>query len=112
MLIPIISRKKKALPPRAQARRTTSFQASIEHQRGTMAFQKRETWTEADLDALPPGESDDFDRKSGKGYIDNLGAFLDTIAKAASAFLNSGGGSLILGVSEPVPKRVEWSRLA
>ncbi len=64
-----------------------------------MPYQKKERWTEADIDALPVGEHDYFERKSGIA-VRNRNAFIETLAKAGSAFLNSGGGSLILGVSD------------
>lgn len=60
---------------------------------------KRERWREADLDALPTGEHDYFERKSGQifGATDQL---LGTLTKAISAFANSGGGHLVLGVAD------------
>jgi hypothetical protein len=70
--------------------------AALQHQRGMMLLQKREQWGEDDLDGLPAGEHDYFERKSGQGFLQDRGAFLNSVAKAASAFLNSGGGSLIL----------------
>jgi hypothetical protein len=36
---------------------------------------KRERWTEADVDNLPAGEHDDFDRKSGR-LLGNQDEFL------------------------------------
>jgi len=60
---------------------------------------KRERWTEADIYALPNGEHDYFDRKSGK-LLSDRDHFLGTLAKAASAFANSGGGHLLLGVGD------------
>jgi hypothetical protein len=66
-----------------------------------MTFVKRENWTEAQLAELPTGEHDYFDRKSGKLFdVSDRNALLDTLAKAASAFANSGGGHLILGVTD------------
>ncbi len=60
---------------------------------------KRERWTEADIDALPVGEHDFFDRKSGQLFA-NKEALQAALAKALSAFANSGGGHLILGVDD------------
>jgi hypothetical protein len=60
---------------------------------------KRDRWTEAEVDALPPGEHDYFERKSGKLLAD-VDELRGTLAKAASAFANSGGGHLILGVAD------------
>src|SRR5947209_7489241 len=65
-----------------------------------MSIAKRERWTEADIDALPAGEHDYFDRKSGKLFRGNRGELLATLAKAISAFANSGGGHLVLGVDD------------
>jgi len=60
---------------------------------------KRERWTEAELEDLPTEKPDVFDRKSGKLFEDQA-KFLDSVAKALSAFANSGGGSLIIGVDD------------
>lgn len=60
---------------------------------------KREKWTEFELFSLPSEEPDEFDRKAGK-LFDDQGKFLDSVAKALSAFANSGGGSLIIGVND------------
>jgi Putative DNA-binding domain len=60
---------------------------------------KREQWTEEDLQNLPLGESDLFERKSAR-LFDDRNKFYDAVAKALSAFANSGGGSLILGVQD------------
>lgn len=69
----------------------------------------RESWSEAQVLALPDGEHNFFERKSGSLWADrgNLNAKL---AKALSAFANSGGGHLILGqqddgVFDGVPER-------
>jgi hypothetical protein len=60
---------------------------------------KRERWTEQDLDALPSGEHDYFERKSGALFQDNQ-QLLGALAKAVSAFANSGGGHLLLGLRD------------
>ena len=59
---------------------------------------KKERWTEAQVVALPAGEHDYFDRKSG-AMLENSG-FREKCAKALSAFANSGGGHLVLGVCD------------
>lgn len=64
-----------------------------------MSAVKRERWTEADVDALPPGEHDYFERKSGL-LFDDEAALLAKVAKAASAMANSGGGHILLGVED------------
>jgi hypothetical protein len=48
---------------------------------------------------LPAGEQDYFERKSGHLFDGDMGDLLGTIAKALSAFSNSGSGHLILGVA-------------
>jgi hypothetical protein len=58
----------------------------------------RDRWNEDEVSALPPGEHDYFERKGGallakENYRDSLG-------KAVSAFANSGGGYLLLGVQD------------
>ncbi|MGY2983385.1 AlbA family DNA-binding domain-containing protein [Bradyrhizobium sp. USDA 4508] len=66
-----------------------------------MTFVKRENWTEEQVTELPTGEHDYFERKSGKLFdVSDRNSLLDTLAKAASAFANSGGGHLILGVTD------------
>lgn len=62
-----------------------------------MSFIKKEKWTETELDALPAGEHDYFERKSGALYADK-GEFLGKLAKTISALANTGGGYIILGV--------------
>jgi hypothetical protein len=59
---------------------------------------KKERWSEEEVLLLPAGELDYFDRKSGA--IVNDSDFQKKLAKALSAFANSGGGSLILGVRD------------
>src|ERR1043165_6738328 len=57
---------------------------------------KKEIWRESDLAALPEGEQDYFERKSGQLFESS--DWRDNLAKAVSAFANSGGGHLIIGV--------------
>ena len=56
-------------------------------------FVKKEQWTEEEVLALPAGEHDYFERKSGLLFDDPAGRnkLYDALAKAASAFANSGG---------------------
>ncbi len=61
-----------------------------------MSTTKKDRWTEADVLALPSGEHDYFDRKSGQILADPQ--YRDKLSKALSAFANSGGGHLIIGV--------------
>jgi hypothetical protein len=75
------------------------------------ASPKRLRWKEDDVADLPEGEHDYFDRKSG-ALFDDPGALLGTLGKAASAFSNSGGGHLVLGVADDgsfdgVPPRIK-----
>lgn len=60
----------------------------------------RDSWTEADVLGLATEEPDTFDRKSGMLLNGDKNAFYDALAKAASAFANSGGGLLVLGVED------------
>jgi hypothetical protein len=61
---------------------------------------KRPQWTEDEVLALPPGQEHDyFDRKSG-AVLDDVQKFRSALARHASAFANSGGGSLILGMTD------------
>jgi hypothetical protein len=63
-----------------------------------MSIPKRERWTEGDVLALPSGEHEYFDRKSGALLSDK--DFEKDLAKALSAFSNSGGGHLLIGVRD------------
>lgn len=58
----------------------------------------RTNWTLSDINALPTGEHDFFDRKSGKLLQDP--EFRQTLAKVFSALANSGGGHIVLGVAD------------
>ena len=58
----------------------------------------KERWTEQDVMTLPHGEHDYFERKAGQIVKDP--AFRDKLAKALSAFANSGGGHIIFGVRD------------
>lgn len=58
----------------------------------------REKWTEQEILALPKGEHDYFERKSGALYDDLQ--FREKLAKPISALANSGGGHIILGVED------------
>ena len=56
----------------------------------------KDTWTEQDIRAMPEGEHDYFERKAGALF--EQPHFRDSLAKAISAFANSGGGHILLGV--------------
>ncbi|NUS21118.1 MAG: ATP-binding protein [Mesorhizobium sp.] len=60
---------------------------------------KRESWSEKDILALPGQEPETFERKGGRLFNDQEN-FLRAVAKALSAFANSGGGILVLGVDD------------
>ncbi len=60
---------------------------------------KRNSWSEVEVNDLGAEESDRLERKAGALFQDK-NAFLNSLAKAASAFSNSGGGSLVLGVGD------------
>jgi hypothetical protein len=89
------------LPPSSNVTiryRATSSVITITRQDKTMDFVKKQRWTEAEIAALPDGEHDYFDRKSGRKLSDPN--FEKDLAKALCAFANSGGGSFILGVED------------
>ena len=58
----------------------------------------KERWTEAQVEALPNGEHDFFERKSGVLVSDP--EFRKDMGKAISALANSGGGHIVLGVRD------------
>jgi Putative DNA-binding domain len=95
-LYPQLARLKSRIRP-VQRLRSIRVDYTISRQRKELHIVTRERWTEAELEALPAEEPDVFERKAGK-LFDEKGEFLDTVAKALSAFANSGGGSLIIGV--------------
>jgi hypothetical protein len=63
-----------------------------------MSVPKRDRWSEDDVLALPVGEHDYFDRKSG--MLLASADFRKDTAKALCAFANSGGGHLVIGVED------------
>jgi hypothetical protein len=65
-----------------------------------LAFTKKERWTEDEIVGLPAGEHDYFERKAGALVVAGGNDLLDALGKAASAFSNSGGGHLILGLTD------------
>jgi hypothetical protein len=100
-MLPTLSNRKSqaATRPMRGRFRSQSTVTALIRQDINMNAMKRDRWSESDLDALPAGEHDYFERKSGRLFDeeDNLRAAL---AKALSAFANSGGGHLILGVDD------------
>jgi hypothetical protein len=88
------------LPPTVlRGRQTAAAVAALARQDNGEASAVRDRWTEADVKGLPAGEHDYFDRKSG-AIFDDTEKLKGTLAKALSAFANSGGGSLVLGVKD------------
>src|SRR5215207_10003658 len=80
-------------PPTADVATRRLLGAVLRREDVRMAMVKRESWAEAEVLAFPAGEHDYFDRKAS--------AFIETresIAKAISAFANSGGGHVLIGV--------------
>jgi hypothetical protein len=63
-----------------------------------MAMRKKERWLESEIVALPEGEHDYFERKGGQ-FLTHSG-YREDLCKAVSAFANSGGGHLIIGVAD------------
>jgi Putative DNA-binding domain len=92
-----------AIRTRARARGPTFFRTAsgatlLLRQDQTMTGPKRERWTEQDVTALPKGEHDYFDRKSGRLLTSS--DFRKDLGKVVSAFANSGGGYVVLGVED------------
>lgn len=58
----------------------------------------KEKWTESEIKALPKGEHDYFERKSGDLIEQTF--FRDKMSIAVSALANSGGGHILLGVRD------------
>src|SRR5262245_40987121 len=83
--------------PRERHSLTHGQAATILMQSGVtgMGFLK-EKWSEAEVLALPDGEHNYFDRKSG-ALLGNPHNFQEQFAKALSALANSGGGHIIFG---------------
>lgn len=59
---------------------------------------KKERWSELEVLDLPTGELEYFERKSGT-LFSNEANLRHTLGKALSAFANSGGGNIVLGVN-------------
>ena len=59
---------------------------------------KETNWTEEHIEALP-AEDNSFERK-GSALFDQDGKLRDELAKQLSAFANSGGGAILLGVAD------------
>jgi hypothetical protein len=86
--------------PAGSVRRSTrSTVAALARQDAYGSIVKRERWTEQDLEGLPADEHDYFERKSGELFQDSQ-TLLGALAKAVSAFANSGGGHIVLGVRD------------
>jgi len=92
--------KRPASKATLQSRISASRTNAVHRQEFALNFVSRATWTEEDVASLPKGEHDYFDRKSGLLFDTDGNALLDTLAKEASAFANSGGGHLVLGVAD------------
>jgi hypothetical protein len=95
----LYGRQNPRIYPAMRLRSTRLIDYALARQRRDLNIVKRENWTEAELYELPAEELDAFDRKSGR-LLDDEDDFRNSLAKALSAFANSGGGSLILGVKD------------
>jgi len=96
-LFPNYKSHRKLLPNISKLRMQSVYSA-LSRLNSTMT--KRQNWTENEVKELPSGEHDYFERKSGRLFEQNKGSFLDSLAKAVSAFANSGGGHILLGVED------------
>jgi len=89
-------------PPMASDRWSRQLEASrasiLSRQEAEVVGLKREQWTESEVAALPRGEHDIFERKSGRLLDDQ--EFRAKMAKAMSAMANSGGGHIVVGVED------------
>lgn len=83
-----------------RARSRAAAITSVERQDFRVSGIKREQWTEGEVLAMPTGEHDYFERKSGLLFSDDQGLLLGKLAKALSAIANSGGGHIFLGVAD------------
>src|SRR5689334_5087873 len=91
-------RKRTGLLPMQRRRATTAVSLALQRQEADLNFVKRKQWIEEEVTQLPTGEHDYFERKSGLLFNPiSRNNLLDALAKASSAFSNSGGGHLILG---------------
>jgi hypothetical protein len=94
-------RKKDSVPAATRRRSHVSVATALQRQEMDLTFVKRSEWTEDQISSLPAGEHDYFERKSGSLFdAADRNPLYDTLAKAASAFSNSGGGHLVLGVRD------------
>ncbi|MCA3632943.1 MAG: ATP-binding protein [Methylobacterium sp.] len=85
--------------PFSTRRLTRTRAVALARQQRDSDMVKRSQWTEADVLALGPYEHDSFERKGGR-ILDKSDDFENTLAKALSAFANSGGGSIVLGMKD------------
>lgn len=74
--------------------------SALQRQLRELDLTKRDRWTEDDLATLSDEEQDNFERKAGRLFDSGRDAFLNTIAKAVSAFSNSGGGHIVIGAAD------------
>ncbi len=71
-------------------------------------------WDEEYILSLPVGEFDWLEAKGRRSLDLTLAAVtenavLETISKEVSAFANSGGGTLVYGLTDPEPGETEWN---
>ena len=111
MLLGLKKRNLRSIPWLRTARsRMQSTVTALLRQDVSMSITKRERWTETDVDGLPNGEHDYFERKSGR-LFDDTESLLGKLAKTVSALANTGGGHIVLGVDDDgVPDGVPSSR--
>src|SRR5258708_17604287 len=84
-----------------RSRISASRSNAVQRQEYSLTFIKRDRWSEDEIAGLPKGEHDYFDRKAGEMFDGpDRNPVYDTLAKAASAFTNSGGGHLVLGATD------------
>jgi hypothetical protein len=96
----LAAKKNSNVSAKQQVRKLYSASPIVLFQRQdpAMGIDLKERWTEAEITSLPAAEHDYFDRKSGSLLTDP--DFRKDMGKALSAFANSGGGHLLLGVKD------------
>jgi hypothetical protein len=103
MIWHLLGTKKRPLTHRSGRSQINSSRiTALWQQEAGLTFSRRQQWTEEEVSALPAGEHDYFDRKSGALFDDvtERNNLYNVLAKSGSAFVNSGGGHLVLGVGD------------
>jgi hypothetical protein len=98
-MLPLLLGRKHQVHRISSRLRSLSAQIAVQRQQWDYSAMQKERWLEDDVKALAAEEPNVFDRKSGL-LLSDENAFFTSLAKALSAFANSGGGTLLLGVED------------